>query len=488
MMRVRPYKTRDSKIDGAVITFQDIDELKRSVTESRRYADALIQNAREAILILDSNLRISAVNRAFSKLFEIPGDQLEGRPLHEVAAARWIPQGLRERLQEVLRQGTRLDEVEFEHDFPKLGPRTMLFDVRRIEPSPGQLVIMVSVEDITEYKRHFEALQTHSALLELANDGIFVRTLSGTIQFWNRGAERIYGWRKNEAIGKNVTELLKTVYPIPISKILKQVQKNGYWEGELVHTRKDGQQRTVESRWSIHREGDPPTVLELNTDVTDRKLYEGELRRLSGQLMKVQDEERRRIARDLHDSTGQKLAALKMSIAQGKNTGSRAEQMKLVDEVLQEIRTVAQLLHPPLLEEAGLLSAAKWLVEGFSSRSGIKVSLNVSDGFGRLSGNAELALFRVIQEALNNIHHHSGANTATIEVEHRNSSLILRVSDDGHGMQHPQAQDSSAPILGVGLLGMRERISQLGGELTIKSGETGTTIEAELPLNSDSKE
>ncbi|HEV2470001.1 MAG TPA: PAS domain S-box protein [Candidatus Sulfotelmatobacter sp.] len=488
MMRVRPYKTWDHKIDGAVISFQDIDDLKRRASESRSFSDALIQNAREAILILDSNLRISVGNQAFSKLFQLGSDQVQNQLLSEIGGGQWMPPGLRERLQEVVRQDVRLDELEVEHDFPKLGSRTMLFNARRIEPSRGQPVVMLSIEDITDYKRHFEDLQTHSALLELANDAVFVRDLAGTIQLWNRGAERIYGWRKNDVIGKNVSELLKTVFPIPVSKINNQLQRSGYWEGELVHTRKDGQQRTVESRWSIHRDGDPPTILELNTDITERKQYEQELRRLSGQLMQVQDEERRRIARDLHDSTGQKLAALKMSIAQGKNSTPRDEQMKLVDDVLQEIRTVSHLLHPPLLEEAGLLSAAKWLVEGFSSRSGIKVSLNVSDGIGRLSANAELALFRVIQEALNNIHHHSGAKKAKIEVEHRDSLLMLRVSDDGHGMAHPQMQGSASPTLGVGLLGMRERISQLGGALRIKSGETGTTIEAELPLNSDSKE
>ena len=488
VMRVRPYKTWDSKIDGAVISFQDIDDLKKSVSEGRSYADGLIQNAREAILILDSNVRISAANPAFSKVFQLSSDQVRGRSLAEIAGGQWVTPQFRERLQDVFRRDVRMDEFEFQHDFPKLGPRTMLFNARRIEPTRGNPAIMLSIEDITESKRHFEDLQTHSALLELANDAIFVRDSSGTIQFWNRGAERIYGWRKNEAIGKNVSELLKTVYPVPVSEINKQVQQSGYWEGELVHTRKDGQQRTVESRWSIHREGDSPTILELNTDIADRKLYEEELRRLSGQLMQAQDEERRRIARDLHDSTGQKLVALKMSIAQGKNSAPQAEQMKLVDDVLQEIRTVAQLLHPPLLEEAGLLTAAKWLIEGFSSRSGIDVSFNASDGMGRLSATAELALFRVIQEALNNIHHHSGANKATIALSHRDGLLVLRVSDDGHGMPHSQARGSGSPRLGVGLLGMRERMSQLGGTMTIKSGETGTTVEAELPVKSNSKE
>jgi two-component system CheB/CheR fusion protein len=483
MMRVGPYKTRDKKIDGAVISFLDIDELKQRVNESRNLADSLIQNAREALLVLDSTLKVSSVNREFCRIFQMSPDQVQGHSLSDLGAGQWIPPGLLARLQQLVSNDSRIDEVEFRHEFPQLGLKTMVFNARRIRPTRGQPIVLLSVEDITDYKKHQEDLQTHTALLELASDAIFVRDLSGTIHLWNRGAERLYGWTKQEVLGKPVSEMLKTRFPAPVAEINKQLLHSGYWEGELVHTRKDGQEIYVESRWSLHRETEPYTILELNTDITERKRYQQQLQTLSGKLMQVQDEERRRIARDLHDSTGQKLVALKLSLEGMRNSsnGPRAQEIELVDQVLQDIRTLSQLLHPPLLEEAGLVSATKWLVEGFSGRSGIKVRLDVSDGIDRLSSDVELALFRVIQEALNNIHRHSGAKSARVRVAKKNGALVLKISDDGRGMTVSPGTGDGA-TLGVGLLGMRERLSQLNGRLTIASGDSGTVIEAEVPL------
>jgi len=481
MMRIGPYKVRDKKIEGAVLSFVEIDELKRRATESRDLADALIQNAREALLVLDAKLAATAVNRSFCNMFQMAPDQVQGRTLTELARGRWIPPGLQKRLLEMPRNDSRIDNVEFHHDFPGLGPKTVLFNARLIRFSRGESVILLSIEDITDYKRHQEDLQTHSALLELANDAVLVRDLAGTVQLWNRGAERIYGWTRGEALGRNCSELLKTKYSIPLAKINKRLMHSGYWEGELIHTRKDGQEIQVESRWSLHREGDPPTILELNTDITERKRYQQQLQTLSGKLMQVQDEERRRIARDLHDSTGQKLVALKLNLA--RHNGAKGEstpEISLVDDILQDIRTLSQLLHPPLLEEAGLVSATRWLVEGFSNRSGIQLNLNVADRIGRLSSDVELALFRVIQEALNNIHRHSGASGAEVGIAKREDSLVLTITDNGRGM--PASERGSFTTLGVGLLGMRERLAQLGGRLKISSNPSGTSIEAEVPM------
>jgi two-component system CheB/CheR fusion protein len=494
LMRVRPYKTWEHKIDGAVISFQDIDDLKRSVNATRDYADMLIENAREAIVIADSNLRISSANPAFYRMFGLKQNG-KGKGLDEITHTSWLPDSLRERLLHAMRKDVRIDDVEIQHEYPSLGLRTVLFNARRIEPARGQQMLLVSIQDVTENRRYVKDLQTHTALLELASDAVLVRDLHGVIQLWNHGAERLYGWSRAEAIGKTVYELLKTRFPAPQEEIFRILEEKSYWEGELVHTRKDGEERVVASRWSLHKGGNTRAVLELNTDITERKRAEEQLRRLAAQLMQAQDDERRRIARDLHDSTGQKLAALKMSM-QRRNPALLDGDVTMVDEILQEIRTLAQLLHPPLIEEAGLLSAMRWLVEGFSSRAGIEVTLNAAQDFERLPGDIEIALFRVVQEALNNILRHSGAKKAIVEMTHQADGVRLKVTDDGRGMKSTGSTNgergqrskrqkehvNAAPSFGVGLLGMKERLAQLGGNLVIDSDPKGTTIEARVPL------
>jgi len=476
LMRVRPYKTWDSKIDGAVISFQDIDEIKRRMNESRNYVDILIENAREPILILDGQMNVSIANHAFSSAFHISGAEVEGKNVADLAGARWAPPQLRRILDGVIRTGARVDNLELSHDFPELGSRTVLLNARRFEPNSGQQMVFLTLEDITERKKYSQYLQTHSTLLELASDAICVRDLEGNIQLWNRGAERIYLYTKEEAIGKQIYKLLQTKFPIPLNEVERELLKTGYWRGELVHSRKDGQARVVESRWSLNASSDPPTIIELNTDITDRREAERLLRSLSAQLMVAQDEERRRIARDLHDSTGQKLVAIKMGLSAIKAD----PEVKLVDEVLQEIRTLAQLLHPPLLEEAGLISAAQWLADGFAERAGIKVTMKAPKDLARLSSEIEIAIFRVIQEALNNIHRHSGAKAAEIEIVRSDHNISLTVRDNGQGMR--SGNSNPTPHMGVGLLGMRERLAQINGTLTIQSNSKGTVIQASVPV------
>src|SRR5256884_694610 len=383
LMRVRPYKTAENKIEGAVISFQDIDALKRSLEQSRHYADALIESAREAILVLDDNLRVTVANSAFYRKFEVSKEDTEGNLIYELGNRQWNIPKLRELLGKITEQNTRVDDFEVQHDFLNLGPGTMLLNAHRMEVQPGRHMILLSIEDVTQKKKQLDELKLHAALIEMANETVLVRDLEGTIHFWNRGAEEMYGWTKGEALGKSVPELLQSQYPVPFDEIREQLFRTGRWEGELVHVRRDGEKRIINSRWALQKENEgDPVVLEINSDITERKQSEENLRQLSGYLMRVQDEERRRIARELHDSTGQKLVAAKLNleaiVKDGKSKAAPAKDslnqtIKLVDEVTRDIRTVAQLLHPPLLDEAGLISATRWLVDGFSDRSQIQV-------------------------------------------------------------------------------------------------------------------
>jgi signal transduction histidine kinase len=219
------------------------------------------------------------------------------------------------------------------------------------------------------------------------------------------------------------------------------------------------------------------------------------LRELSARLLQLQDDERRRIARELHDSVGQMLAALGMNLAAvgtdierlvkvGKTVSDSAG---LVQELSQEVRTISHLLHPPLLDEAGLASALRWYVEGFAQRSKIKVDLKFPPDFGRLPRESETAIFRTVQECLTNIHRHSESSTATIRIAASESHVRVEVEDRGRGIPtEKQFEMSSTGVPGVGIRGMRERLRQLGGSLDIHSNDKGTLIVAQLPVGAAS--
>jgi signal transduction histidine kinase len=232
-------------------------------------------------------------------------------------------------------------------------------------------------------------------------------------------------------------------------------------------------------------------VVNLEQEMAVRTEAEEHLRRLSVRLMTIQDDERRRLARDLHDTAGQTLAAIKMTLATLQESVSRDAQSDgviddlnlLADEALQEIRTTSYLLHPPLLDETGFVSAARWFVEGFNKRSGIQVNCDMPDNVERFPDAVEVALFRVLQESLTNIHRHSGATAATVKFTCDSNRIELHVTDNGHGLSPQQLTKfrESDNGTGVGVAGMRERLRELGGQLEAQSNGMGTTIAATIP-------
>lgn len=231
------------------------------------------------------------------------------------------------------------------------------------------------------------------------------------------------------------------------------------------------------------------THAQLESVILERN---AELQILSQRLLKIQDEERRKLARDLHDSTGQTLAALKISISFLREECKQNSEImvivsdvaELADHAIEEIRTMSYLLHPPLLDEIGFTCAAEWFVEGFSKRSGIEVSLDLVADRRRLPMNIEIALFRVLQESLTNVHRHSGASRATVSFRQDETIAILEVKDFGCGIpveRLGRLREASAES-GVGLAGMRERMKELNGRLEIDSDGNGTTMRAVVPL------
>jgi signal transduction histidine kinase len=231
------------------------------------------------------------------------------------------------------------------------------------------------------------------------------------------------------------------------------------------------------------------TLSRLESEIRVREKTEDRLRNLSLRLMSVQDDERRRIARELHDTAGQTLAAVKMSLALLRQSSPRDfsrlldDLNVLTDDALQEVRTASYLLHPPILDEAGIASATRWFVQGFAQRSGIQVRCEVPDKLKRPSRHCELVLFRVLQESLTNVHRHSGASAARVSLQCEGHQLILEIADNGRGISEERLHYLNSPSgSGVGLTGMRERIRELGGFFEIRSTPSGTSVAVTLPL------
>lgn len=355
---------------------------------------------------------------------------------------------------------------------------------------------------IEEVKEHQVALQqsveevaTQAELLDLANDAAFISNLENNISYWNRGAERLYGWKREEAISRNASELLKTKFPVSYGDVVATLQNKGVWEGELHQTTRYGDRITVASRWTYRRDaqGNPLGWLEVNSDLTLQKQTQEAARRLSARILQVQDMERRKLARDLHDSLGQYLASLKINIkAALRNIQQEGPQkllnecIELLEQCLSETRTMSYLLHPPLLDEAGLRSAVRWYVEGFSQRSGIKVSLNIPDDIPRFSNELETAVFRILQESLTNVHKHAKTDRVRITFEVAPHTVSLRVRDYGCGIPRDRLRSflERNEGAGVGLGGMRERARELGGMLSVTPADDGqgTVLSIEVPI------
>ncbi len=333
-------------------------------------------------------------------------------------------------------------------------------------------------------------------LFEQAPEAIALVSVGNRVVRVNREFIRLFGYTPEETLDHRLIDLI-----VPdnardeAGRYLERVKDGQRVEAEGLRQRKDGT-RFYASILNVPfaMPGGEPAVYTLYRDITERKRTDDALRELSAQLLYLQDEERRRLARELHDSTAQKLSALAINLSvvnqatavfDTRAQRAMTESLALTDECLREIRTLAYLLHPPELDELGLPGALSHYINGFAQRSGIAVELELSSDLGRLPAEAETALFRIVQESLSNIHRHSGSPTARIKVFRSAAGVAMEVQDEGHGMSGNALNRNSMSLAsaGVGIAGMRERVRQLGGQLDIRSTEDGTTLKVFLPLN-----
>jgi len=377
-----------------------------------------------------------------------------------------------------------------------------------------------------------KAIGLLASIVDSSDDAIVSKTLDGVITSWNSGAERLFGYTAKEAIGQPISMIIPLDRRDEETRILARLRQGERIDHfDTIRVRKDGTKLEISLSISPVRDAAGKIIgaSKIARDISGRKriereLYESEqrfrtlaealdiqvqfrtqelrrrnadilqqsdqLRDLSGRLMFAQDQERRRIARELHDSAGQHLAALGMGLARIEDDAKRdparlsksiKDARDLIQELTQEIRTTSYLLHPPMLDESGLSSALRWYIDGLAERSGLGIELNIPDNLERLAPEVELAIFRLVQECLTNIHRHSGSKTAVIRIARESDKIYAEVQDHGKGISQERLAEIQSQGVGVGIRGMRERVRQSHGELTIDSNALGTKITAVFP-------
>ncbi|MGB6685398.1 MAG: PAS domain S-box protein [Candidatus Acidiferrum sp.] len=379
-----------------------------------------------------------------------------------------------------------------------------------------------------------KAIGLLAAIVDSSDDAIISKTLEGVITSWNVGAERLFGYTAAETIGRHISIIIPLDRLDEETRIIARLRQGLRIEHfDTIRVGKDGSKREISLTISPVRDASGKIIgaSKIARDIAGRKRAERELhesdqrfraladaldtqvqfrtqelqrrnseileqsdrlRDLSARLMRVQDEERRRIALELHDSVGQNLAALGMTLARleddAKHDPTRfSESIKdakdMIQKLTQEIRTTSYLLHPPMLDELGLRSALRWYTEGLAKRSELSIEVNIPDDLERLAPEMELAIFRLVQESLTNIHRHSGSKTAVIRVAREGDKIYAEVQDRGTGMSQERFAEVQSQTVGVGIRGMKERVRQLCGELTIDSNVFGTKITAVFPIS-----
>ncbi len=467
------------------------------LTRQRKFAKVFRASPDAFLISRLADGRLIEVNEAFARISGYEREEIIGRTSADLRL--WADPEDRAVLVQRLREQKAVSNLEIRFRTKSGELRYGLLSAETADLG-GEQCILGIVRDVSERKQAEEALRAseerYRDLYENANDILYTIDLQGNLTSLNKAGELVLGYTRGEAMGRNINEIVspesQELFRRMLELKLAGVSRTTTYELEILA--RGGRKVILEiSSRLIYRDGKPVGVQGVARDITERKAAERAVRLLSGRILQAQDEERRHIARELHDSTAQNLAALITNLKlmsraarslDEKTRKALAESLSLAEQSGREIRTLSYLLHPPLLDELGLASALRAFVEGFAQRTGIQVALDVQPDFGRLSQELETTLFRIAQESLNNIHRHSESPTAEIQISRDSAQVTLEVRDEGRGMLVAALEELEGQIaqLGVGIAGMRERVGQLGGRLEIYSRGRGTTVKVTLPL------
>jgi len=515
-----PQFNAAGEISRVIVSVTDLTEQRRALEalrESEERFRTLVSELHVAVALHQPDGRVEYVNPALVRMFGFPDVSVVTGKLPSEIGFRTLTEDGRALADEerpvsvVIRTKTAVRDVLVGFRRPDSDKVIWVFgsSVPHLDNSGNLVRVITSFMDMTEHRHALEALrESEERFRTLVRDlhvAVILHRPDGSIEFANAAAYRMFDVPEGEATGKrpsdygivvcdeNGSELPPDRHPVAEVLRTRTAAPNN-----LVALRRSGSDKLM---WvfgnavpQFDTSGNVIRVITSFADISDMKNAERAIHQLSTQLLRLQDEERRRLGRELHDGLAQTVLAINLSLAQVRQSLQYEEHSavralekarSLTQQMSREIRTLSYLLHPPLLDELGLVSALREYAYGFSERSSIDTQLDVLSDFDRFPQEVELALFRVVQESLANIQRHSGSATAKINLRQEGSLVTLEIIDFGRGMVVPGngSPGSGNARLGVGIAGMRERISQLGGRLEIVSGRGGTTVRAKISVS-----
>ena len=485
---------------------RSIEDLAVLLQSAQFQYKAVVEDQTEMICRFDADGNLSFANQVFLRMFQMEDQPMEGKAVRDILpenaandfAARF------QRLSPEKPLTTYTHEVSFTPGVLSWFRSTLRKNFSSEgNCQGGQWVAADITAQIAAQRQTLESEQRFRRLFETASDGILlVEREKLIISDINPSLCRMLMLAGSGVMGRALEEIAVFGPCLDIVNFYRRAEagstRRAPFRNECRLERGDGSALYIELKCSGY-EVDGGQFVQMNfRNISDRVLGERELRKLSAKLLRLQDEERRRIARELHDSTAQNLSALEMNMSllepmlgSSLPKASRlvAETRQIAGECSRELRNISYLLHPPLIDEVGLAFAIKWFADGFAKRTGIAATVEIEEGFPRLESDIEMPLFRVVQEAMTNIYRHSGADHAWVSLQRQGNIVSLEIRDNGCGFEGEVLIDEDgAEILpeirpGVGLAGMRERLANLGGRLDIENSPLGVTISIRLTLD-----
>lgn len=487
----------------ALFTRNHVRKLSENLLEKEERWTAVLGSIGEAVIATDREGRITFLNAVAAALTEWPAEEALHRPIGDVLRLINEESGMTAD-NEVLRvlKDKQILAVANHVDLVTRDGREVAVEhsAAPILAAKGEVMGVVLVfRDVAERRRERIATAEQAALLELTQDSVFVIDMEGRVQFWSRGAEAMLGYTKAEAAGKIAHEMLCTEFPQPWEEIRAELLRVGHWEGDLIKIARDGRRVVAAGRWAMQwgKRGELPRVLVVNSDITERKqgeelavLQREQLRALAGRLESVREEDRKRVARDLHDEIGQILTAIKMDMSwmnrhlpesESAVQARIRESMQSIDDGVKAVRAICSRLRPGVLDDLGLAAAIEWQVGEFEARNEVRCEVSVPPVDLHLDGDRATATFRIFQECLTNVIRHAQAKLVHVVLRQEDESIVLVVDDDGVGFCESELTNS---IGSLGLLGMKERAQACGGNVQISSSPgNGTTVTVRVPVD-----